>query len=301
MSYTFRPYHSDDPEHLSNFLDRNMEFDSMTTELLCEKLEQDPSWDPELALLCLDQDNIIGFMQGVLREIKVTQYGFIKLMAVEQAYRRQGIARRLFEILQEKFRKKAVRVLRIYDAPQNYFMPGIDPRYTPALCFAQRLGFQRFGDTSNLVVDLKFSSWDTAQREENLMRDGIEIRRASHEEKRAVLEFVCTEWPLWEHEVEQAFVDDPPSIHVAATSSGIQAFAAHNGNNKRTGWFGPMGTDPGLRGKGVGGILLKRCMRDMAIAGLSHSIIPWVGPIDFYAHHAGACVERVFWRYEKKL
>ena len=35
--------------------------------------------------------------------------------------------------------------------------------------------------------------------------------------------------------------------------------------------------------------------------GFKQSIIPWVGPIAFYSNYADAKVDRVFWRYEKKL
>jgi mycothiol synthase len=79
------------------------------------------------------------------------------------------------------------------------------------------------------------------------------------------------------------------------------AFSAHEGNNKGTGWFGPMGTSAELREKGAGSILLKKCLKDMKEMGFVKAIIPWVGPIPFYMHHVNSKVERVFWRYEKIL
>ena len=75
----------------------------------------------------------------------------------------------------------------------------------------------------------------------------------------------------------------------------------HNTNNFGTGWFGPMGTHPDLRGMGIGEILLKRCLQDMKEEGLEYSTIPWVAPIAFYSHYCYAMIERVFWRFEKSL
>jgi len=72
------------------------------------------------------------------------------------------------------------------------------------------------------------------------------------------------------------------------------------GECKACGW-NAAGTHPDLRGKGIGGILLKRCLQDMKDWELETSIIPWVGPIRFYSYYANAVVNRVFWRYEKKL
>ena len=221
-------------------------------------------------------------------------------MAVDKEYRRQGIATALYTMLEKVFIEEKVDVVRIYDVPLNYLMPGIDPRYTPALCWAVRGGFERFGDTSNLTVDLN-QDWDTGAKEKKLRKDNVEVRRAGKEDKAAVIDFLQEEWALWANEVEMAFKDEKPSIHIALLNGKVKAFSAHNANNKGTGWFGPMGTHPDLRGKGMGEILLKRCLQDMKDMGLSHSVIPWVGPIDFYSWHTGAKVDRVFWRYEKKL
>jgi len=301
MHYPISHYKSVDLEVLSSFLNHSWEHDTITPELLEEKLTGDPFWIPQATLVCRDQKQIIGFMQGVLRDIRGTRYGYIKLMAIDKGYRRQGIATTLYQKLEAFFKQQQVEVVRIYDVPLNYWMPGIDPRYTPALCWAMRKGFKRFGDTANLQVDLSKNNWETTANEEKLAKDGIEVRRAHPEDKQAVLDFIQAEWALWSHEVEMAFQDTPPSIHIALTNSKVKAFSAHNANNKGSGWFGPMGTHPDLRGKGMGATLLKRCLNDMKQMGFTHATIPWVGPIDFYACHAGAMVERVFWRFEKNL
>jgi len=300
MNYPITQYKSDDQTRLTAFLNASWQFDSITESVLREKLEGDPCWMPEATFVCKDGDKIIGFMQGLMRDIRGTRYAYIKLMAVEESYRRKGIASAMFDKLEAIFKQHAADVIRIYDVPLNYFMPGIDPRYTPALCWATRKGFERFGDTSNLLVDLN-QDWDMSAKELTLKADNIEVRRARPADKQAILDFIKDEWALWSNEVEMAFKDEQPSIHIALLNGEVKAFSAHNANNKGTGWFGPMGTHPDLRGKGMGAILLKRCLQDMKEMGLSHSIIPWVGPIDFYSWHSNAVVDRVFWRYEKKL
>ena len=314
MEHQIRTYRPEDLSNLTEFLNANLDYDSLSKSLLKEKLEGDPDWEPEKALICHDGEKIIGFMQGVIRDIRGTRYGYIKLMAVGKSYRRQGIARALYEELEGCFISDNVDVVRIYDVPKNYFMPGIDLRYTEAVCFAIRMGFKRFGDATNLIVDLNESVWDTAREEKSLKIHGIEVKRAEVHEKQNVIDFVKDEWALWTHEVGMAFNDDPPSIHIAhlharlprhggqASRQGkIKAFSAHNGNNKGTGWFGPMGTHPELRGKGIGSILLKRCLKDIKLMGQKRAIIPWIDHIDFYVHHANARVDRFFWRYEKLL
>ena len=301
MDFSFRTYQKADFPALITFLNKNLDYDELSAEVLSEKLEGDPFWDPENALICQHGDHIVGFIQGVTRDIHDKRYGYIKLMAVDKSYRRQGIARELYNRLETLFIAQSVDNVRIYDVPMNYFMPGIDPRYTEGLCFAIRMGFSRFGDTANLLVDLDASDWETKNEEKLLESHGIKIDRLDLGDREMVSGFVCEHFPLWQHEIDVAFQDMPPSIHVAWLHGKIKAFSAHNGNNKGTGWFGPMGTHADLRGKGIGSILLKRCLKDMKNQGHLKAIIPWVGPIEFYAHHASARVDRVFWRYEKKL
>jgi ribosomal protein S18 acetylase RimI-like enzyme len=301
VKHQIRTYRPGDLSGLTKFLNSNFDYDILNEKLLDEKLAEDPNWEPEKALICHDGEKIIGFVQGVIRDIQGTRFGYIKLMAVDKSNRRQGIARALYEQLECSFISDKVNVIRIYDVPKNYFMPGIDPRYIEAVCFAIRMGFKRFGDATNLIVDLNESVWNTTREENMLKIHGIEVKRAEVKEKKNVMDFVKDEWALWIHEIEMAFRDDPPSIHVAHLHGEIKAFSAHNGNNKGTGWFGPMGTHPELRGKSIGSILLKRCLKDMKQMGQKRAIIPWIDHIDFYVHHANARVDRVFWRYEKLL
>ena len=301
MEYNIRPYDSADLKELTSFLNANHELDVFTEGLVKEKLEGDPYWDPTRALVAENDRKIIGFMLGVSRTINNSKCGFIKLMAVDKLCRRQGIATKLYRNLESQFIEADIEIVRIYDAPLNYLMPGVDPRYTLAVCWAQRMGFERFGDALNMNVDLNYSNWNTTEEEEKLGSSGILICRPSTEELDQVVDFVRIEWEQWENEIRMSFKDDPHSIHVAKLNGEIKAFSAHNANNKGTGWFGPMGTHPDLRGKGIGGILLKRCLKDMKDQGHQQIIIPWVAPIAFYAHYANAKIDRVFWRFEKKL
>ncbi len=298
-----RFFTDNDLDPVVRLLDANFTYDHMTTSLLKEKIFDDPNYDPETVWVCTEDDNIVGFMQGVMRQIHGENIGYIKLMAVDEAVRRKGIAREMYLKLEEHFREQDADKVRIYDVPFNYFMPGIDPRYTPALCFAMRMGFERFADTSNLQVALQTQNWSTGGEEERLkIKDQrIEIKRAREEDINELMGFIDAEFPLWRAEAEASFRSKPVAMHIALLDGKVKAFSGHNGNNIGTGWFGPMGTHPDLRGKGIGGILLKRCLADMKNWGLEYGIIPWVGPIDFYAHYAHAVVERVFWRYEKRL
>lgn len=292
------------PENLTKtaeFLDANWQFDTIDSELLREKLLDDPYADPDLCFSAMYRGDLVGFLYAVRRSIRGQEYGYVKLMAVDAACRRQKIGTLLYEKAEKGLAEKGAQCIRWYDVPLNYFMPGMDPRYTEAFCFARKHGFSQFGESVNMLVDLNAMSWCTQKEEKELLSKGVEVRRATREDMPAILELLSHEWALWNNEVTMAMKDDPPSVHIAFLHQKLRAFSVHNGNNKGTGWFGPMGTHPDMRGMGMGNILLKRCLEDMRLQGHKQAIIPWVAPIAFYSHYVNASIHRVFWRMEKHL
>jgi predicted N-acetyltransferase YhbS len=290
-----------DIESVTKFCEENMELDGMIPQVLREKTLGDERFDPEITLVAKEGNQIVGFMQGVNGPYRDGKCGWIKLMAVHRHYRRGGIASKLYGILEVKFRREGCNRIRIYDVVPNYFMPGIDPFYTEAVCFAERKGFKKWNDTSNLLADLRNQTFDTAKGEERLARGDYEIKRAEETDREDIMSFIAQRFAAWVPEVSNMFNNDPISLHIAKFLGRTVAFSGYDGNNVGLGWFGPMGTDESLRGKGVGGILYRRCLADQKKQGYSAAIIPWVGPIPFYMHYSNARVARVFWRYEKML
>jgi mycothiol synthase len=280
---------------------QNMSRDIMPDFLLKEKTYGDHDYNPELTLVGFkrNEKSPIAFIQGVVRKKESGNIGYIKLLCVDSNERRKGFARILYENVEQKMKTQNVKQVRIYESFPNYFMPGVDPFYTEAVCFFERLGYKKFGDTSNLTADLSLQSFDTESEETNLLKERIIFRRAEITDKEKTFNWLQEKLPTWIGEVSSAYQNNPITVFVCEHDGKLFAFSAHEGNNKGTGWFGPMGTDTELRGKGVGGILLKKCLKDMKEMGFVKAIIPWVGPIPFYMHYVNSKVERVFWRYEK--
>ena len=227
--------------------------------------------------------------------------GYIKLICVHPEHRREGIASGLLNLVEEKFKKEKVTRIRVFESYPNYYMPGLDPFYTEAVCFFERNGYKKFSDTSNLEAVLVNQNFDTAEEEEKLKIDKIDILRAEKHDFEEALKWTEVNFKAWISEVKNSFENNPISLYIAKKENEIIAFSAYETNNFGTGWFGPMGTTEKARGKGLGGILFKRCLGDMKKLGFQKAIIPWVGPIPFYMHYANSKVKRVFWRYEKLM
>jgi len=300
MSISIEKYKDSYFLEVLNLFNENSEFDFFTEELLENKLNGDPRWNPETTLVAIIDAKIIAFMQGVEQTIRGVNYGFIKLMIVSKELRRQHIATKMYLQLENYFREKKTDIVRFYDTPLNYYMPGIDPKYTPAVCFVQKLGFKKFEDSFNMTVSLE-QDFSVENELKSLEKEAIEVKRAEENEKEELLNFAKEEWELWQNEIKEAYKNEPIAVHIAKLEGKIKAFSLHSANNKGLAWFGPMGTHADMRGKGIGSILLKLCLQDLKNQGYKTAIIPWVAPTAFYSHYVGAQITRVFWRYKKEL
>jgi len=290
-----------DIESLLRLWNRSARFDNLTPELLEEKVFDDPDYQRELTLVVDDGKQLVGFMMGVVRQDQAEKPGFVKLLAIDPALQRRGLCSRLLQELEDRLQRLGCAVVRLFDSNPNYLVPGLDPRYTEAVAFFEKRGYERFGETSNMEADLFSQEFDTVAEESKLRTDGIELRRAIMGDHEVVMQLLQHLWPAWIPEVQRAFLNYPVSLHLASFQDRVIAFAAYDTNNFNTGWFGPMGTDPAARGKGVGGVLLKRCLMDIKAQGHRSAVIPWVGPHAFYNHRCGARISRIFWRYKKEL
>jgi GNAT superfamily N-acetyltransferase len=215
--------------------------------------------------------------------------GHVDLLLVDPAHRRRGVARSLLERVEKEARQRGLRSLKVTGNAPNHAWPGVDVRYTAAICALESAGYERTGTAWNMTAPLPVPG------PERTPPAGVTVRPATEADLPAVLEMVGAQWgPAWATEVERA-----AGVHVALRDGAPIAFAAWGGC--RPSWFGPMGTLPNATGLGLGGVLLRRCLDDQAKLGLSSAQIGWVGPVPFYSNAVGAYIERVFFLFEKSL
>lgn len=253
-------------------------------------------WDrPETrAWVAAESDTIRGILLGSMSG----EVGHIDLLAVDPRHRRNGIGAELLAEFEANARDAGASKAMVGGSVDRYAWPGLDVRYTPALCLFQAAGYQMGATATNMTVDLG-RDFDSTAAEHRLAEDGFEIRRLQPAERAAFAEWM-TQWGgSWAQEAARAAAHSPPRCHVAVRGDTYVAFACHGAN--RADWFGPMGTAESTRGKGIGGVLLARCLADQKAAGFAESQIGWVGPIPFYARTVDAVIGRVFWLLEKSL
>jgi len=291
-----RPLQGESKAQLAAMLNRNLALDRLPARVLAHTAWGDPDFQADLALVAEVDGTPAGFLLGVVRN---GETGFLKVIAVEQNYRNQGVGSNLLAEMERRFARLGVREIRLGESAPNYLWPGLDVGYTGAMVFFERHGFKRFGETFNLNVDLTAIKPTDQSSLAGLAARGIVISRARESDWRDCDALVSRHWPGWKDEVPVAFENHPVSLHLARRGSQLIGFAAYDCNNPGTGWFGPMGTLPEARKLGIGRTLLACCLADIAGQGLTRATIPWVGPVRFYNKAAGAVVSRVFYRYRK--
>ncbi len=298
-----RPLQRSDHASVRMLWNRHVTFDPMTDALFCEKVWNDADFRPELTWVSEHHGQLTGFVMGILRQSvpHLSPVGYIKLLVVDAAHRRQGIGSQLLHATERVLKQARADTIRVCESAPNYLTPGLDRRYTAGKCFFETHSYEHIDTVYNLTVDLTQSDFASAESETHLATQGIRVRRATPGDTQMLLAWVRTHWPVWQAEVKKALANHPISLHLARSQNHMLAFSAYDSNNLGTGWFGPMGTVPTAEGQGLGRVLLWRCLRDQKAQGHTTAIIPWVGPIDFYRRHAGAQIARVFDRYEKRI
>lgn len=274
--------------------------DTFSLRLLEDRVFADPRFDASLALGIQEAGRLAAAAVAVVRPIQDgSTSGWLKLLAVHPGHRRGGLASRLLAAIEARCARAGAARLDAIGAPY-YLWPGVDVRYTPACCLLERLGWSEYRYTVNMAVDLAGQSFATDDDERRLAADGCRVARADQASLPAILEFIRGEWPLWAEEVPIAMLNTPASLFYLAQGPRVLAFAAYDAA-MFPGTFGPMGTDAALRGRGAGGVLLKRCLRDMKELGYPRCEIAWTGPVGFYARQVNAHICRVFRGYRKEL
>jgi len=231
---------------------------------------------------------------------------WLRLVAVVPRARRRGAGSALLAACEASARSEGMMRLSALDQPGNYLAPGIDDRNDDAIRWLERRGWRRGTEVrSNVLINVRNNPKVSATRAGELVvaaaAKGYLVRRATRQERPALVAAIAAEFGgAWPYEVERALGHDPPAVHVAIQSDAYCAFAAHDGNNRGLGWFGPTGTWPAHRGRGLGEALLMACLVDVA-AEHSQCEVAWIGPRPFYEKVAGIASERRFVVLAKEL
>lgn len=142
---------------------------------------------------------------------------------------------------------------------------------------------------SDMLVNLYDLKDNTYEKSLNLQ--SIIVKKALIPDKTKILEFIKTNFSeRWANECEYALFNNPISCYIAVYQKEVIGFACYDATAK--GFFGPIGVKQDFRGKGVGKVLLNKCLISMKEIGYGYAIIGWAAEdaIDFYKRETNAII-----------
>jgi mycothiol synthase len=260
-----------------------------------EKLFGHAPEGPAAPWAACDDDRLLG--------IAVTSGRHVRLLAVEPGARGRGVGTALLVHADSVLRSGGVTTARAVGQPGNFLAPGVDERDAETVGWLVRRGWIASAHHNvNLLVALRGNP--RLGRADELRRrveaDGYTLRRGDAGDAQTMAAAVARDFGgSWPFEIAQA-ARPPSTLYLALRGDDLAGFAVHDGNNRGLGWFGPAGTWPAHRGRGVGEALLHTCLEAVAA---DHDVceVAWIGPRDFYERSAGVAGERRFVPLSKEL
>lgn len=280
--------------------------------ILQDRILDDPDFDPDLNPTVWQGERLVAMACGAPPSEELQTAGGVKLFAVASDVRRQGIATRLFDDVEDRLAGLGASESVAIIAGNNRFMQGLDLRYTEALCFLEARGYERAGEGMDMDVDLRNTPLDTSEKEEELERvHGLRVRRVTMADFQKAWDYVAREFEYpsalatdpvgqrWAYLATSGLKLDPPTLWMAERDGEFCGFAVTDVAAPER--LGPMGVSPEVRKLGVGTILLKRALADLRARGVDIGVIYGAGPYAFYARTVNATINAVFWRLRKAL
>jgi len=251
----------------------------------------------ELLACCWEDPGVVlatpegtGAVVATVRRWDSLAIGYVKVLAVHPGARRLGVGRALLEAAEKWAVAEGAVEMYLGGSAPFYLWPGVDVRALPMLCLAEAAGYQEMGAALNMSVPTTFRA---------AMPSGTEVVRVLEDELAARTEaMIGSIWPEWVAEARRAMEQGSCLVAVETATGAVVGFACHSVN--RAAWFGPTGTDPAHRHRGIGLGLLGEVCKDLMVASYGDTEICWLGPLGFYSS-AGGAVSRVFQLRRKGL
>ncbi|MGV9329864.1 GNAT family N-acetyltransferase [Streptosporangium sandarakinum] len=282
---TVRPFRSGDEASLVNAWNRSMSADPTTSAWFRDCVLLDPNFDPEGLRVAVDGDDVVGCAYAVRRLIPLApgtdlepDVGWIPFFFVVPERRGGGLGRRLVGEAVAFLEGLGRTKVDFSSYTPNYVLPGADAELYPGgHRLLGELGFQTL--YSPVAMDRTLVGYQAPPEVHELIgereREGYVFRSPAVGELPELIRFAADAFnPDWGEAIRQH--RDPERIVIAKKDYivGFALYAAYRGIPER---FGPFGVDPGLRGTGLGKILLHLTMTRMRAEGLHSSWFLWTG------------------------
>lgn len=285
---TVRPYRGADEAALLALWNETLTHDRIDAARFRCQVLLDANFDPAGLLLAEAGGRLAGFLLSIARQTPLLGQGmepelaWITAFGVRGQWQRQGVGRQLFAAALSRLASQGRQRVRISPYTPNYFTPGVDvAAYPAALAFLQGSGWQVISQPISMQVDLTGFQVppEVAALEAELAQQGIAVRPVQAADLPALMPFIVRhfgwDWFRFAQELLlQQFGPGSDELCFLVATRGAEIVGYCQQRRER---FGPFGVDPALRGRGIGRLLLFRCLDAMLAKGFHCAWFLWTG------------------------
>jgi len=280
-----RGYRSSDEGKLLDLWNIALPYDQIDRRTFHRKVLLDPNFDPDWLLVAEVDGQVVGFCLCLIRKVPMEKVGlepergWITAFAVHPKWRRKGVGTSLLERALQLFSDANRKEVLISPYTPNYFVPGVDEsNYAEGLNFLLRRGFEIINRPISMDANIVlFDYAPYVEREERLREQGIEVRNLKPNEIPDLMAFLKAHMPGdWVRHARDLLLDitkglgDYDQFIVAWCKDEIVGYCQFEGEH-----FGPYGVRSDMQGRGIGTVLMAKCLETMKRKGHHNAWVLW--------------------------
>ncbi|KLU62501.1 acetyltransferase YpeA [Peptococcaceae bacterium CEB3] len=303
--YKIRSYSYKDEKEVLKLWNICLTRDPINRDVFHKKVLLDPNFEEKLCLVAEADRQIVGFILGMVRKYPYEERGlepergWISVVFVHPALRREGIARALVEKVEDELRRLGRKNVTLASYSPNYFFPGPDKDvYGDSIEFFQKMGYEVLGEAVGMdAVLYDFSiPQRVAEMERALEAAGYRFEIFDGTYTLPLLRFLHEHFPGgWVRNVRDTLLKGrgEERLMLAFDKEGKIVGYCQRAMDDLAGHFGPFGVDERLRGQKIGTVLFYKMLFDMYSRGIYHVWLAWTdGEAQKFYERAGMKVNK---------
>lgn len=283
-----RPFRGSDESDLLDVWRQALPADRISASLFRTQVLLDPNFHCENLPVAVADGRVVGFILCLARRVPYFLQGmdadeaWITAFGVHPQYQRRGIGSALFAHILGKLKKEGRARVDISPYVPNYFVPGVDTAaYPNTIRFLQQhIGFETLYEAISMGADLTgFTIPQPLQQriKRAEAEEGLSIRPIAASDIPDLMPFLVEnfgwDWFRFAQSYLLEYFGDSPHrtcFLIARERGELIGFCQMQ--NER---YGPFGVKPDRRNRGIGRMLLFKCLEEMAAKHIFYAYFLW--------------------------